>query len=70
MNKRIKELAAECFDVRNDTIVSPVDGYVDIEEELQNFAYSIIKDCIIIIKGTNLIDDDPVANIKEHFGVK
>ena len=70
MNERIKEFAEEQFNVRNGVIVSPVDGYADIEEELQKFAESIIKDCIIIIKGTNLIDDDPVANIKEHFGVK
>jgi hypothetical protein len=70
MNERIKEFAEEHFNVRNGVIVSPVDGYTNIEQELQKFAQSIIKDCIIIIEGTNLIDDDPVANIKEHFGVE
>jgi hypothetical protein len=70
MNERIKELASQFFDVRNGTIVSPVDGYQDIEEELQSFAEFIIKECIAIIQETNLIDDDPVVIIKEHFGIE
>lgn len=36
----------------------------------RKFAELIIKECIGVIEETNLIDDDPVANIKEHFGVK
>ena len=46
MNKRLKEFAALYFDVRNGDIVSPVDSYSDIEEELQKFAELIICDCI------------------------
>ena len=34
------------------------------------FAELIVRECINTIKETNLIDDDPVANIKERFGVK
>ena len=70
MNEHIRKMAEEHFDVRDGVIVSPVDGYVDIEEELQKFAESIIRECISVIEETNLIDDDPVINIKEHFGVK
>lgn len=71
MNERIKEHASNFFDVnQHGYIVSPVDGYEIIEEELQKFAELIIKDCISVIKETNLIDDDPVVNIKEHFGMK
>jgi len=69
MNERIKEHASNFFDVnRHGYIVSPVDGYEIIEEELQKFAELIIKDCISVIKETNLIDDDPVVNIKAYFG--
>ena len=77
MNEHIRKMAEEHFDVRDGVIVSPVDGYVDIEEELQKFAASIIRDCIDVV-----IESDPspkmafnepyrsvVENIKEHFGV-
>ena len=40
------------------------------EDELVEFAELIIKECIGVLEETNLIDDDPVVNIKEHFGVK
>jgi len=47
MNEHIKEHASNFFDVnRHGYIVSPVDGYEIIEEELQKFAELIIKDCI------------------------
>lgn len=39
-------------------------------ESLEIFAELIVKECIGVIEETNLIDDDPVANIKEHFGIK
>ena len=34
------------------------------------FAELIVRECIDTIKETNLIDDDPVANIKKRFGVE
>ena len=34
------------------------------------FAELIVRECINTIKETNLIDDDPVANIKKRFGVE
>lgn len=79
MNERIKEHASNFFDVdRHGTIVSPVDGYQDIEEELQKFAELIIEECIEIVLSS---DPSPkmsvrepygsiMENIKEHFGVK
>lgn len=69
MNKRIKELAAEYFDVRNGVIVSPVDGYADIEEELQKFAKLIVQECADIA-WSNEPDGEISSLIKEHFGVK
>ena len=50
MNEHIRKMAEEYFDVRDDVIVSPVDGYVDIEEELQKFAELIIKECLNVVK--------------------
>ena len=62
MNKHIKELAAECFAVnRHEIIVSPVDGYENIEEELQKFAELILDKCIEVCY--NIPDD---ADIDEH----
>ena len=83
MNERLKELAAEHFNVRNGVIVSPVDGYTDIEQELQMFAQSIIKDCLIIMTSEEynmtMLTCNPMVSgaindakwkIKEHFGEK
>jgi hypothetical protein len=61
MNERIKEFAAQHFYVRNGVIVSPVDGYENIEEELQKFAELILDKCIEVCY--NIPDD---ADIDEH----
>lgn len=76
MNERIKELAAEHFGVRNGVIVSPVDGYENIEEEIQKFAELIIEECIEIVLSSDpspkMTVREPYStimeNIKEHFG--
>jgi len=76
-------MAEEHFDVRDGVIVSPVDGYVDIEEELQKFAELIIQDCIEQVKlelrnHGQLLSNPPqnagvwdaCNNIRRHFGAK
>lgn len=81
MNERIKELAAELFHLRNGVIVSPVDGYENIEEELQKFAELIIQECIDACHRANEIRNivPPtqeqvvrwcVQEIEKKFGVK
>lgn len=64
MNERIKSLI-ELAEVWN------TEGDVDkCEVDLYKFAELIVRECINTIKETNLIDDDPVANIKKRFGVE
>ena len=72
MNERIKELAVKSGGFRDEgkRLVSRFIEDTDMSDEIQEFAELIIKECIGVIKETNLIDDDPVVNIKEHFGVK
>ena len=83
MNEHIRKMAEEHFDVRDGVIVSPVDGYVDIEEELQKFAELIIQDCIEQVKlelrnHGQLLSNPPqnagvwdaCNNIRRHFGAK
>lgn len=76
MNEHIRKMAEEYFGVRNGVIVSPVDGYENIEEELLKFAELIIEECIEIVLSS---DPSPkmsvrepystiMENIKEHFG--
>ena len=77
MNERIKEHASNFFDVnQHGYIVSPVDGYEIIEEELQKFAELIIQDCMEIVLSSDpspkMTVREPYStimeNIKEHFG--
>ena len=64
MNERIKSLI-ELAEVWN------TEGDVDkCEVDLYKFGELIVRECINTIKETNLIDDDPVANIKKRFGVE
>ena len=66
MNERIKQLAEQAG--FNDYMVF---GRIESKEEvLRNFAESIIRECIDVVSDCNLVDDDPIANIKEHFGVE
>lgn len=51
MNERLKEFAAQYFDVRNGIVVSPVDGYCSIEEELQEYAKLIIRDTLDVARA-------------------
>ena len=63
MNERIKELveqATTTFDFG-----APINFF-----DKEKFAELIVRECINTIKETNLIDDDPVANIKKRFGVE
>lgn len=47
------------------------DSWSDVDQEvLEMFAELIVKECIVVIEQTNLVDDNPVENIKEHFGVE
>ena len=67
MNERIKELAEQAGYKHPDAVGTCEDyAYFDHEK----FAELIVRECINTIKETNLIDDDPVANIKKHFGVE
>ncbi len=66
MNERIKQLAEQAG--LTDYMVF---GRIESKEDvLRNFAESIIRECIAVVDECNLVDDDPIANIKEHFGVE
>lgn len=76
MNEHIRKMAEEYFDIRNGVIVSPVDGYANIEEELQKFAELIIQECMEIVLSSDpspkMTITEPygtiMENIKEYFG--
>ncbi len=66
MNERIKELAEQAG--LTDYMVF---GRIESKEEvLRNFAESIVRECIDVVSQCNLVDVDPIAHIKVHFGVK
>jgi hypothetical protein len=65
MNERIKELAEQAAEYCK---TQPREIAGTMWEE--KFAELIVRECINTIKETNLIDDDPVANIKKRFGVE
>ena len=69
MNKHLKIFAAEVFDVdQQGTIVSPVDGYSDIEEQLQKFAKMIIDKCADICYDSGQSETNKCAwRIEAHF---
>ena len=67
MNERIKELAEQAGYKHPDAVGTCEDyAYFDHEK----FAELIVRECINTIKETNLIDTDPVANIKKLFGIE
>lgn len=46
-------------------------NWVDYDNfSYEKFAELIIKECINIIEETNLVDDNPIAHIKEKFGIE
>jgi hypothetical protein len=69
MNERILKLAEQAgmlrdkFGLYHDAR-DPDDG-VDLEK----FAELIVRECITVVDECNLVDDDPIANIKNHFGL-
>jgi hypothetical protein len=69
MNKHLKTFAAEVFPVnRHGIIVSPVDGYENIEEELQKFAKMIIDKCADICYDSGQSETNKCAwRIEAHF---
>jgi hypothetical protein len=40
------------------------------KQGIEKFAELIVRECITVVGECNLVDDDPIANIKQHFGVK
>ena len=73
MNKRVKELASQCWDTR-------IDGRLHFDQEM--FAELIVKECVSQIENLspgyddyrNQIEDafrrDCVEQVKQHFGIK
>lgn len=77
MNERIKDLALKAGAGEWGDSVIP--AMMDIEK----FAELIVRECITVVDECNdviiskypnafgyFVDDDPIANIKEHFGVE
>jgi hypothetical protein len=66
MNKRIKELAEQCWDIR-------LDGR-HFDQEM--FAELIVKECITVLEQHHPYTTEPevyhyaISLIEEHFGVK
>ena len=73
MNDRIKELAKQAkfaMETSNDPNSPPSWWGAGHNDTFERFAELIVKECIKVVEETNLVDDDPVANIKQHFGVE
>lgn len=73
MNERIKQLAEQArfaMEVSNDPNSPPSWWGAGHNDTFERFAELIVKECIKVVEETNLVDDDPVANIKQHFGVE
>lgn len=45
-------------------------AYAFTPQMLEEYTKLVVQECIRVVEETNLVDDDPVINIKEHFGVK
>jgi len=67
MSKRIRELAEQA----GYKPLSPPTFADELNEIfMRKFAELIVRECITVVGECNLVDDDPIANIKQHFGVK
>jgi hypothetical protein len=63
MNKRIKELAAQCWDTR-------IDGRFHFDQEM--FAQLIVLECLDVVdeEVSGMLGVHVMKKIAEHFGVK
>ena len=59
MNKRIRELAALCWDTR-------IDGRLHFDQEM--FAELIVKECAQKLENDGMVE--VAMEIKQHFGVE
>ena len=59
MNKRIQEIADQCYDIR-------LDG---VHFDKEQFAILIVKECVGLAKLANR-SNTPLDVIKEHFGIE
>ena len=77
MNERIRELAEQVGAVRNVLAMGRHDGVLFTETELEKFAKSIMKECIVDYyrRYLDICSDEDITvqvdrYVKEHFGVE
>jgi hypothetical protein len=73
MNERIKQLAEQAgFDIEVEDIFKykPQHSFIGSDENIEKFAELIVRECIDVVSQCNLVDVDPIAHIKVHFGVE
>jgi hypothetical protein len=61
MNERIFEVIQEL----NGRV-----GLLWTKEDKEEFAELIVRECIDVVSNCNLVDDDPILDIRKHFGVE
>ena len=63
MNKRIQEIADQCYDLRLDGL------FYNRHFDKEQFAILIVKECVGLAKLANL-SNTPLDVVKDHFGVE
>jgi hypothetical protein len=70
MNERIKQLWNQAAESTAAYTSGQNNSWETQVNFMDKFAELIVRECITVVDECNLVDDDPIANIKEHFGVE